>query len=189
MNISRRKFMKAGIMVAACAGIPLKAQFANSQEAGGKSAKTPPAIKALSKDETDILDYYTRSTFEAHVNTEFQVHLDELKVRTITLVEVRDYSGASRQQAMPGAGEECFSLFFTAPSGRVFPQNTYEVEHAALGKFMLFLVPVGMKTDGDQYFEAAFNRCNQYSNEYRPPLTVAPSLGITQMSPVIITTP
>jgi hypothetical protein len=189
MNISRRKFMKTGIMVAACAGIPLKAQFANPQEASGKRAKTAPAIKVLAKDETDILDYYTKSTFDAYVNTEFRVRLSEFKVRKIKLVEVRDYANASRQQAMQSTGEECFSLFFTAPSGRFFPQNTYEVEHAALGKFMLFIVPVGMRTDGEQYFEAAFNRCNQYSSEYLPPVTVAPSLGNTQRFPGIVSTP
>lgn len=188
--MSRRKFMKTGIMVAACAGIPLNARFANPQEPGGKRAKTPPPpIKVLSTDETDILGYYTKSTFDAYVNTEFRVRLKESKVRKIKLVEVRDYAGTSGQQAMLRTGEECFSLFFTAPSGRLFPQNTYEVEHAALGKFMLFIVPVGMRTSGEQYFEAAFNRCDQSSSEYMPPITVSPSSGNTQSSPVIVTTP
>ena len=172
MNISRRKFMKAGIMVAACAGIPLQAQFTNSQEAGSRRSTTPPAIEALPEIETDVLSYYNRSTFAPHVNTEFRVRLNSSKVRRIKLVEVRDYMDASAQQrTMVGTNEECFSLFFTAPSGKTFPQNTYEVEHAALGKFMLFIVPVGMRTSGDQYFEAAFNRCTEDSTLSSPLVT------------------
>jgi hypothetical protein len=171
MTITRRKFMKAGILAAACAGIPLKAQFANSQEAvGSRRPQTPPAITASSADQADILSYYNQSTFAPYVNTEFRVRVDELKVRKITLVEVKGYAGASRPET---AGEECFSLFFTAPSSSSFKQNTYEVEHAALGKFSLFLVPVGMRSGGKQYFEAAFNRCNQdasYGLGVPPPL-------------------
>jgi hypothetical protein len=158
MTISRRKFIKAGIIVAACAGLPLKDQFAKAQEVGGQRLKTPAVTKALPRDQTDILDYYNRSTFAAYVNTEFSVRVSASKVRRIKLVEVRDYAGASNRAA---ASEDCFSLFFTAPSSRFFPQDTYEVEHAALGKFMLFIVPTDMRSKGEQHFEAAFNRCNQ----------------------------
>lgn len=172
MIISRRKFMKAGVMVAACAGIPLTAQFVNSQENSSRRPQTTPATKALAPDKTDILGYYNKSTFAPYVNTEFSVRLDATRVSKITLVEVKDYASASNQEA---TGEECFSLFFTAPSSRSFAQNTYEVEHAALGKFSLFLVPVGMRSGGKQKFEAAFNRCNQ-NTVYRLAAPSAPSL-------------
>ncbi len=173
MTISRRKFMKAGLLAAACAGIPLKMQFAKAQELGSRLPQTTPAIEALRAEQADILSYYTKSTFAPYVNTEFRVRVDGLKVRKITLVEVKDYAGASGQEA---AGEECFSLFFTAPSSSSFTQNTYEVEHAALGKFSLFLVPVGRRSGGKQSFEAAFNRCNQNAN-YELTVPAAPSLA------------
>src|ERR1044071_1869996 len=175
MIITRRKFMKAGILVAACAGIPLKAQFANSQEAiESHRPQTQPTMTASSADQADILGYYNKSTFAPYVNTEFRVRVDGLKVSKITLVEVKDYAGTSGRET---AGEECFSLFFTAPSSESFKQNTYEVEHAALGKFSLFLVPVGKRSGGKQYFEAAFNRCNQNSAAYGLAVPSAPSLG------------
>lgn len=180
--------MKAGIIVAACAGIPLKAQFTDAQNAGDKRSKTSSVSKQLSQTPADMLAYYNKSTFAPYVNTEFTVHLNSIKVRKITLVEVRDYTNASGQGAMAGTGEECFSLFFTAPSGRYFPQGTYEVEHAALGTFLLFLVPTGKRSVGDQYFEAAFNRCNQFSTQYLPPVPVAPSSGSPQKSPISVTT-
>lgn len=194
MTISRRKFMKAGMMVAACAGIPLKSYLANSQEVAVKRSKTP-ALKALPQ-KTDMLGYYNQSTFAPYVNTEFRVRLNASKVRSIKLVEVKDYMNASSQGAMSGSGEERFSLFFTSPADKSFPQNTYEVEHPALGKFLLFLVPVGMHTEGGrQYFEAAFNRRDQYSIEYKLPVlaipssgnTHVPSSGNTQKSPIIVT--
>ncbi len=99
--------------------------------------------------QADLLSYYNKSTFAPYVNTEFRVRVDGLKVSKITLVEVKDYAGASGQET---AGEECFSLFFTAPSSRSFTQNTYEVEHDALGKFSLFLVPVGKRSGGESVF-------------------------------------
>lgn len=180
--------MKAGIMVAACAGIPLTARFTDAQNVGDKASKTSSVDKGLAQTPADMLGYYNKSTFAPYVNTEFSVHLTSVKVRKIKLVEVRDYTNASGQGTKVETGEECFSLFFTAPSGRYFPQNTYEVEHPALGTFSLFIVPTGKRSVGDQYFEAAFNRCNQYSTQYLLPVPVAPSSGKVQKSPISVTT-
>lgn len=160
MNISRRKFMKAGILVAACAGLPLKVQWANAQKGGDKRSVTSSVPQVSPQKPVDLLGYFNKSTFTPYVGTEFRVHLSSSKVRRIKLVEVKDYVDSSGQKAARG-GEESFSLFFTAPSWRTFPQNTYEVEHPALGKFQLFLVPTGMRSGGEQFFEAAFNRLNK----------------------------
>jgi hypothetical protein len=156
MSVTRRKFMKAGIMVAACAGIPLKAQLTGAQKVVDSSLKTPSAVKATSPEAADMLGYYNKSTFTPHVNTTFLVRLNDSTVGRIKLVEVKDYTNASGA----AAGQERFSLFFKARGGVNIPQNTYEVEHAALGTFSLFIVPVGLRSGGAQYFEAAFNRTN-----------------------------
>jgi hypothetical protein len=151
MNVSRRKFMKAGIMVAAFAGLPLTAQIAKAGEAKiGRSKTLAGSQPSFSLKPLDTIGYYNRSTFAGHVNTEFRVHLGQSKVSRIKLVAVRD---------VPGASQESFSLLFSGAKGKGFPQKTYKVEHAALGKFSLFLVPVGMRTrSGPEYFEAVFNR-------------------------------
>jgi hypothetical protein len=158
MNVSRRKFMKAGIMVAAFAGIPLTAQITTGQNPVSKSSNATAGVKPsspkapISKSEPDFSGYYGKSTFTPYVGSEFSVHLEGSKVRRIKLVEVREIAGS-------GNTEQSFSLLFAGPKGKTFPQKTYKVEHGALGKFSLFLVPVGQREGASvEYFEAVFNR-------------------------------
>jgi hypothetical protein len=48
-----------------------------------------------------------------------------------------------------------FSLLFHAPDLRLVPQQTFRVEHAQLGDFPMFLVPLGPDEQGMRY-EAVF---------------------------------
>jgi hypothetical protein len=48
-----------------------------------------------------------------------------------------------------------FTLTFVGPLQPVLPQRIYHMEHAAVGEFALFLVPVGPSAQGMQY-EAVF---------------------------------
>jgi hypothetical protein len=66
---------------------------------------------------------------------------------TLTSVEKRQKLG--RLQRSP------FSIVFQSPSGRSLTQDTYRVEHKRLGKFALFLVPIG-PGDRTVEFEAVF---------------------------------
>jgi hypothetical protein len=148
--------MKAGIMVAAFAGIPLTAKLSTGQNPVSKSAtagvKTSSPKRPISKSEPDLIDYYSKSTFAPYVGTEFKVRLNESKVRRLKLVEVREIEGG-------GNSGQSFSLLFAGPKGKTFPQKTYSIEHGALGKFELFLVPVGLREGASaEYFEAIFNR-------------------------------
>lgn len=62
---------------------------------------------------------------------------------------------------------ECFSLLLTIPLGSPFEQDTYLIEHEALGAFYMFVVPVGgqSKTDLD-YYEAVIYRRQMYIIEW-----------------------
>jgi hypothetical protein len=152
MNVSRRKFMKAGIMVAAFAGIPLTAQITTGHNASRGRSITSAGVKPSPQTQPDVAGYYNKSTFAPYVGTEFRVHLGQSKTIRIKLVEVKDLPGDER-------GDQSFSLLFAGPKGKPFPQKTYEVEHGALGKFSLFLVPVGLRKGArSEYFEAVFNR-------------------------------
>ena len=53
-----------------------------------------------------------------------------------------------------------FSLVFTGPLHQFLPQRTYLFEHEKLGRFDLFIVPIGKDQNGFQY-EAVFNRPSQ----------------------------
>jgi hypothetical protein len=52
---------------------------------------------------------------------------------------------------------ESFSLLFLGPADRLLPQGSYAFECELLGKFDLFIVPIGRDPSGVRY-EAAFNR-------------------------------
>jgi len=61
------------------------------------------------------------------------------------------------REGAPHPHYEQFSLFFRGPGDVLLPQRTYEFEHAKLGTFVLFLVPIKQDENG-VYYEAAFSR-------------------------------
>lgn len=150
MNISRRKFVKTGFVATSFAVIPLsfaKTAFAQNSDA------------PVSTSSDNALDLYNKSTFEPYVNSTFRVHLNSSRSVDVTLTEVEDFCAPKEQQAVANYGNECFSLRFTGSARGSFKQNTYEVEHGALGSFQLFIVPVGMRNGtGFVSYEAVINR-------------------------------
>jgi hypothetical protein len=157
MSITRRKFLKAGTLVALSAAIPLKA-------AGQQPRKVNDGNPIdQSKDvAADPLSTYTRSTFSSYLNSIFRLYTGYSTI-DVALVEVKDLTpGANTAQT----GAECFSLLFRG--GNVaLRQNTYKIEHASLGTFPLFLVPAGPDDNGAQSFVAIINRL-PYSEAQRP---------------------
>ncbi len=89
----------------------------------------------------------TRLSFEPHLGTTFRLQLEGADPLDLELVEVTDKTPA-------GFSGEQFSLIFRAP---VFlAQQIYPLEHPAMGRLDLFLVPVDQRKDGYR-FEAYFN--------------------------------
>lgn len=165
MSLSRRKFMQAGV-AAACVALPLKSALGrNELEGGAGSLLSAPQSPLSPKVDLEQLSQYTRSSFTPYVNTQFDVYLDPSNTRKLKLVEVRDYlASSSRAQAGESSPQtECFSLLFTIPSGRPFEQDTYLIEHGALGSFYLFLVPVSDQgKKGMDYYQAVIYRHPSY---------------------------
>lgn len=86
--------------------------------------------------------------FEKALDSGFRVHVDDPGPVEVTLVEV---AVSDRRP-----GWETFSLLF-AGGDEALPQAMYCVDHADLGSFPLFLVPVLTDRDG-RHYEAVFNR-------------------------------
>ena len=66
-----------------------------------------------------------------------------------------------RVQGSPGergAGNETFSLRFEGTGQRCLAQETYWLEHPELGRFALFLVPVGIPQGETVCYQAIINR-------------------------------
>ena len=93
----------------------------------------------------------TEKEFFRHLNTRFQLKLDDQKIE-LELVEVKGYLPQANEQS----GMERFSVFFDGPGNARLPQRLYSLEHERMGDFEIFLVPI---TGNEQSFryEAVFN--------------------------------
>ena len=100
-----------------------------------------------------MLETFTAETFAPHVGTTFRLYPDEshgLDVELVTVTNPGAQTAASEQpRRIP------FSLVFRGPGNFVLPQRIYRIEHAAIGTFDLFLVPIGPDQAGMRY-EAIF---------------------------------
>lgn len=100
-----------------------------------------------------MLETLTAGSFTPHVGTTFRLDtpaggLDLTLVSAIPVGEARR-GGKVRERA--------FSVLFLGPSAApILPQATYSLEHEALGRLEIFLVPIGREGDRIQY-EAVFN--------------------------------
>ncbi|HEY9403906.1 MAG TPA: hypothetical protein VIQ24_14670 [Pyrinomonadaceae bacterium] len=110
----------------------------------------------------DPLFHFTRATFEPYLQSEFQVTVGPYKVVGLTLVKVEDRRRPARKGEARLEGE-CFSLLFKANMELSDLQQTYVLQHAALGKFTLFLVDASDKGKGI-YYQAIINHMRPIDN-------------------------
>ena len=83
-----------------------------------------------------MLDTLTADDFRPLQGDRFRVAPDSADAFEVELVEVTEIPRE------PG-GRAPFSLVFEGPETPFAPQGTYKLEHAELGAFELFLVPIG----------------------------------------------
>lgn len=122
----------------------------------------------------DPLSFYTMATFLPYVSSVFTLRGFNTTVE-VTLTRVQDTLPVDISRA---GGRESFVLEFHGSDGKL-PQDTYVVEHAALGTFRLFLVPGGPDKNGSQGYVATINRLAYVSKPGRfdtpHPLKSAPA--------------
>ncbi|MDX6496829.1 MAG: hypothetical protein QOG23_89 [Blastocatellia bacterium] len=142
MSDSRRKFLKAGVLAALFAAVPLKDALGQSwKDRDGNPGNNP-------EPQNNQLANYTKATFISYLNSVFELHTTT-GVVAITLLQVGD---------MPAPkGGECFSLLFRGGS-RELQQDSYTLVHPSLGTFQLLLVPTGTDEYGAQGYLATINR-------------------------------
>ena len=106
--------------------------------------------------------------FATQVGTGFSVWQGNARAGELVLVEARpapsDLPGAL---PAPDAFNEKFSLIFQGPIQAPLTQDTYLFEHAALGRFLMFIVPVFSPRSPEAYYQAIFNRPFQAHNRPR----------------------
>jgi len=145
MAITRRELLKAGTAVVAAAAIP----FSLRRSAAAAALDAGDGVQ-LAWDGV-ALGALTRAAFAEQVRSGFRVRLGVRRSVPARLVEVRDLGAAD-------GPTECFALRFRTTRRRAdLPQGTYVVEHRKLGRFPMFLVPMGLQRSG-RYYEAVINR-------------------------------
>jgi len=95
------------------------------------------------------------ASFVPYVSSPFRFHLGAGRSAMMPLAQVVNHLTGTTKPA-PAPRGESFSLIFSG-SNPAFPQGTYTVDHAGLGRLQLFVVPVDRRAGGQNY-QAVFNR-------------------------------
>lgn len=102
-----------------------------------------------------MLDKVCASDFEAYLGDTFLLFTPDNRTLKVELIEVEE---CRKDPGLPAflAQRPPFSLVFRGPEGCTLPQKTYPMKHGKLGRFQLFLVPIG-PFQGELRLEAIFN--------------------------------
>ena len=104
-----------------------------------------------------MLESFTLSTFSDRLGQTFRVCPPSSDPLEIELINATDLGPKPKApQGTPVKRQSSFSLLFRGPMEPILPQKMYPFEHPELGKFDLFIVPVGPDQAG-QVYEAVFN--------------------------------
>jgi hypothetical protein len=96
-----------------------------------------------------VLDDFTVRTFSEHLGGAFRVYPEDSEPFDVELISA---SGVGEESE----GGRPFSVVFRGSADVALPQRTYRMEHAGIGAFEIFLVPIGPDEKGPRY-EAVFN--------------------------------
>ena len=158
MSISRRFFMKSGTLTALSAGLflgPKQLAFGQKvrQDTNALDRQIPSAARK------ELLNYYTRETFESYIGGNFQARGANGKKVNLTLIKVTAYKPQTKAKITTGQirQTESFSLIFSAPGPLPALPKIPALHHDVLGKLDLFLTP-NLDKGGKLFYEAVINR-------------------------------
>ena len=98
------------------------------------------------------LSAVTHEDFEPCLNGTFTVKAEDIDEQQIELIEIKPLGERNPDAKI----RQPFSLLFRGPSEPMLPQQMYQLENAACGELLLFLVPVGPDEKGMLY-DTVFN--------------------------------
>lgn len=158
MKATRRSFLKSGAITVLMAGIALDivpSVFAQSNQHPGPTKDFPIPFEA----QQSPLFYFKQETFEPYLGGVFKASAGAKTVE-MTLVEVRGCTPSPQSckvMKKPARPSECFALVFRSTGKLTDLTTIYDIEHAALGKFALFMTRRNGSSNTYLY-EAVFNR-------------------------------
>ena len=140
--------------------MPTRRQFlANCSAVALTASMSPVALAGLPSVGDVPLDRIGLTDFTRQLNTVFRVQLDNRSATELLLVDVRP--SLAPQLASPYAGDagnEKFTLLFRGSLAQPLLQDTHRFEHSAVGRFAMFIAPIGCMDPTQCYYEAVFNR-------------------------------
>lgn len=146
MTFTRRKFIQSSAMAAVAAAL--------GHAAGGTVLGSETGLFAgTSEKGPHPLSYLKREHFEPFINTTIKIRSEAGRTAVITLREAADLKNQINTDR--GYTGESFRLAFDSTRKTGLAQGTYHFEHENLGRFSLFLVPVG---GSGVHYEAIVNR-------------------------------
>jgi len=86
-----------------------------------------------------MIESFTVDTFEPYLGETFSIRHGEGESGeplATTLIEAQALGSAAGRR-------DPFSIVFRAPPGVMLAQGVYQIDHAAIGTFELFIVPIG----------------------------------------------
>lgn len=157
MPLSRRLFLRTGTLSALAAGCVLRPGLsAFGQESAGSASGLGFEVPYAAGQNS--IFYYTRETFEPYVGATFRGLTRGRPVR-LTLLSVVGYTPAreTKLSTKPSPPTNTFTLTFRA-SRQLSPLTKYfELQHAALGQFGLYMTQF-VSPEGGVFYEAVFNQ-------------------------------
>lgn len=98
-----------------------------------------------------MLESFTLETFSERLCETFRIYPDTSNPLEVELISATDLSEATGKEPRGRP----FSIVFRGPKDILLPQRIYRMEHAGIGSFELFIVPIGPDEEGLRY-EAIF---------------------------------
>ena len=156
MSVSRRSFIRSAAVCALATGALLRNPLAAfGQAAGGGAAQDFPIPYEAT---ISPVFNYTKATFEPYLQGIFLAAGGRSRTVELQLVEIRSYVPPSGLLFIPVRAQrraDCFSLLFSSAAPLSQLSSIHTLEHAALGKFDLFLTEsIGR---GEYLYEAVIN--------------------------------
>jgi hypothetical protein len=102
------------------------------------------------------LDQIRFADFSEQVDTFINVAEKSVELKLVEAKLMPTFHPPNRMAA--DASNEKFSLLFSGAKDPALTQDTYVFEHAGIGRFEMFIVPVASKDSSRSYYQAIFNR-------------------------------
>ena len=114
------------------------------------SSEFPKSLLRIGRSSVGLARPLEQRTFTDLLGQSFRLHSDDLASVELQLVEVNDLLSSHSPEI-----KEAYSLVFKGSPDQPIGQGTHTLEHDAMGRFALFMVPVHSKKPGLDY-EAVF---------------------------------